>query len=413
VKKPLLEFLKDLAGLAVGSAALLYVIGFTVHWAYFRLLGIEISGQPFDYLRFAADYVTSIVSSSPQLFFAFMYYVPKLIHAPLLKSTILCSLLVVVCVVLYIGRKASKLDGSRKPLMVLWWSRSALIFISFWILFSTEFDIAKVRNVLQTVDPAAVQQMQNQVASERNLDTASILQSRGRDVTRIYTQYARIQQGSPGFQYYTAWFDPTVTSSTSTERRAVYLALLLLNLVLISGVTCHLRSLKAGLIKRDKISVRESIGFNLSRKLVVVFCAGFVMQLFLFPFVYATLGRNLSYPLVMLQLATPSNGSNEHSPIQSVITNPKANSSDENASVRAEGGGFRTHCVYLIVDSDNEVIVYDRLNFFQLKRIPRARILTVAQVFTASPFDSCSKKQDEFTPCETLWMSEHTPIRDF
>src|SRR5438874_1983733 len=100
MKRSLLEVLKDWSALLVGGAALLYIFGFTVHWAYFRLLGLEIGGQPLDYLRFAADYVTSVVSSLPQLLFAFAYYSPKLIHAPLLTSTIFGSLIVAVAVVL-------------------------------------------------------------------------------------------------------------------------------------------------------------------------------------------------------------------------------------------------------------------------------------------------------------------------
>jgi hypothetical protein len=70
-----------------------------------------------------------------------------------------------------------------------------------------------------------------------------------------------------------------------------------------------------------------------------------------------------------------------------------------------------THGVYLIAQSDIEVIVYDRLNFFQVKHVPKARVLAMSQLFNASPFESCDPQ--EMVPCETLWISESTSTLDF
>jgi hypothetical protein len=410
VKRPLLEILKDWSGLLVGGAALLYVFGFTVHWAYFRLLGIDINGQPLDYLRFAADYSTSVVSSAPQLLFAFPYYSPKLVNAPLLMSTILCSLIVIIAISLHLRLKTLTEARKTKPavFVVLWWILNVMIVVSISLLLQKEFDIAKVRDVLQPVDAADIQQMQNQLSTAGS-DNAALLEVRGKNVSRIYEKYTQNKKGSPGFDYFNDWFNPTIGPNNSTERRAVYLALLLLNLVLLFAIIFQLRSLRNADEEQDKVSFRKRVGFNWSRTLILLFSAGLLMQMFLFPFVYATLGRNLSFPIVMLKFAKPSEGQNAE--VQSKDSKPEGNAI-EKATVHPDGEIW-THCVYLIVDLDNEIVVYDRLNFFQVKRVPRARILTISQVFAASPFESCSKEVETFTPCETLWMPEETPILDF
>lgn len=413
MKRPLLEVLRDWSGLVVGGAALLYVFGYTVHWACFRLLGLAINGQPFDYLRFAADFATSVLGSLPQLIFAFTYYSPKLIHAPLLTSTIVCSLIVIASFLLYVVRKSLTKVQKRKPsiYMVLWWGLNVLIIISFSLLLSTEFDIAKIRNVLQPVDAADVQQMQNQLSGARNLDPAALLELRGRNVVRIYEKYTQTQKDSPGFRYFNDWFNPTIRPNNSTERRAVYLALLLLNLIILSAIIVQLLSLKSADIGQD-VAFRKRIGPNWSRMLVGAFVTGLVIQLFLFPFIYATLGRNLNYPVVMLKLAAPFEGQSAAPKKEVSTSKAEPNVMAEEVAVSANSENW-THCVYFIADLGDEIIVYDRLNFFQVKRIPRSRILTISQLFTASPFESCSKDQETFTPCETLWMSEQTPILDF
>jgi hypothetical protein len=144
---------------------------------------------------------------------------------------------------------------------------------------------------------------------------------------------------------------------------------------------------------------------------MVVLAIALLIQIFLFPFVYATVGRNLTYPIVMLKLTASEDSATSESKNEAP-PKPEANATSQKSNADLTGKNW-THCVYLIANLDNEVIVFDRLNFFQLKRIPRSRILTISQVFAASPFESCSKEQSTFTPCETLWMSEQTPVLDF
>lgn len=410
-RKPLLELLKDLSALLVGAAALLYVFGFATHWAYFRLLGIDINGQAFDYLKFAADYLTAVVGGLPQLLFAFVYYLPKLIDGLLLKITIPCFLTVLVAFALYV--RPLKLSKRRKGrlFIVLWWTLNFLIVASLWLLCQTELDMAKVRDILQPIDAADIQQMRAQLSDADNVGNASLLETRGRNVARVYEKYTQTQKGEPGFRYFNAWFNPTVGPNNSNERRTVYLALLLLNVIVLFAVVLQLVSLRTGHGDENSVNVHQRIGPRWSRLVIVILAVGLALQMFLFPFVYATVGRNLTYPIIRLRLTSLSEDSGPETKSED-SSQTQVNATQAKANVAAPTQNW-THSVYLIVDRDNEVIVFDRLNYFQVKRVPRARILNMSQVFVASPFESCSKDQSIFTPCETLWISEETPVLDF
>ncbi len=410
-RKPLLELLKDLSALLVGAAALLYVFGFATHWAYFRLLGIDINGEAFDYLRFAADYVTAVVGGLPQLLFAFVYYAPTLIDSLLLEITIPCFLIVIVALALYVRPlKLSKLRKGRS-FIVLWWTLNFLIAASLCLLCQTELDIAKVRDILQPIDAADVQQMQGQLSDSANVGNAVLLENRARNVARVYEKYTQTQKGEPGFHFFNAWFNPTLGPNNNNGRRTVYLALLLLNLIVLFAAILQLVSFSTTNADENTLNVHERIGPGWSRLVIVILAVGLALQMFLFPFVYATVGRNLTYPIVRLKLTPLSEDSGSETKSEEP-SKTQTSATQEKTNVTATAENW-THSVYLIVDRDNEVIVFDRLNFFQIKRVPRSRILTISQVFAASPFESCSKDQSIFTPCETLWMPEQTPVLDF
>jgi hypothetical protein len=73
-----------------------------------------------------------------------------------------------------------------------------------------------------------------------------------------------------------------------------------------------------------------------------------------------------------------------------------------------------THPVYLFAQNDSEVIVYDRLNLFQIKHVPRSKLAGVKQLYYASPFDGCQQTQGVFAPCEVAsWKENLQPISDF
>jgi hypothetical protein len=54
--------------------------------------------------------------------------------------------------------------------------------------------------------------------------------------------------------------------------------------------------------------------------------------------------------------------------------------------------------VFLLAKSQDSLIVYDRLNFFQINYIPQSSVISLEQQFIGSPFSNCS--DGEFKPCE-------------
>ncbi len=54
--------------------------------------------------------------------------------------------------------------------------------------------------------------------------------------------------------------------------------------------------------------------------------------------------------------------------------------------------------VFLLAKSQDNLVVYDRLNFFQISYIPQSSVMNLEQVFTSSPFSNCSN--GDFKPCE-------------
>jgi hypothetical protein len=419
MKKPLLELLKDLSALLVGAAALLYIFGYTVQLAYSRVLGVESVGQPLDYVRYAADYGASIISSVPQLLFGARYYVPKLFQRPMIGATVGCIVILALSLLLYLPIKRFKLFLSQprtKKAIQPWRVFQGLLHLitigCLVVLLHAEFDIVKVRDVLQTVDSDDIQQMQKQIANAEatQWDNVKLLELRVSYVSKAYDKYILTHRDSPGFHYWNRWFNPKAEWDNGADRSASYLALLLLNIVVLVAVAFQLLSLLRSSKRNDtsvaNVKLSKKLGRAWSVLMIVFLIAGIGIQVFLFPFIYATLGRYFVYPVVRLKLASEAN---KAQPVKKE-GEPTVTPADKRVPVP---DGFWTHGVYLIGQSDSELVVYDRLNFFQIKHVPRTRILAVSQLFSVSPFESCSKQEDELIPCEILWMPEDTSLSDF
>lgn len=417
VGKSLLDLLKDFSALVVAVAATLYLFGYLVHLAYFRLLGVEIVGQPLDYMRLAADYSTSVVSSSLQLPVRLWYYWPKLIEWPVVPVTIGCGLIVLILLTLYVPMQKLRSFLEHRPRLTnaLREALNIVIVASLALTINRELGIVKVRDVLQPVDPTDIQQMQGQpdYRTELNWKSEDSLRLANNNVRRVYQRYTETQKGAPGFGDWNNWFNPTARLHPSDERSATYLALLFLSMIAITGAVLHLYFFR----KVTSAGVRTTEGVDgkpagpLLRVISATLKILIVFQLMLFPYVYATLGRYFTYPVVSLKINrdVPKSKPGEKE--------PPLNDSKTQPTKHEEQAGLLdptwTHCVYLIAQTDNELVVYDRLNFFQIKHVPRSRILAVNQLFNASPFDSCAKAEDEFLSCEVLWMPETKPVSDF
>jgi hypothetical protein len=69
-----LDWIKDYSAIVVSVATAFYVCGYLVHVAYFRVLGVEIDGQPLDYIKMGGDYSISLITSTVQLVGLFSQY---------------------------------------------------------------------------------------------------------------------------------------------------------------------------------------------------------------------------------------------------------------------------------------------------------------------------------------------------
>lgn len=415
--KSLLDLLKDISALVVAVAATLYLFGYLVHLAYFRLLGVEMMGQPQDYMRLAADYSTSVVSSSLQLPVRLGYYWPKLIEWPALLVTILSGLIVLLLLTLQLPVEKLRSFLNHRPRLckALREALNIIIVASLALTINRELDIVKVRDVLQPVDPTDIQQMQGQPdhRTELNWQNEDSLRLANNNVRRVYQRYTETQKDAPGFGDWNNWFNPTARSSTSEERSATYLALLLFSIIAITAAILHRYYFRkaTGAVVRTAEGVDGKSEGPLLRVISAIMKVVIVFQLLLFPFVYATLGRYFTYPVVSLKIdreVAKSKTGEKEQPLADSKTQPTKH--DEQVGLLDPTW---THCVYLIAQTDGELVVYDRLNSFQIKHVPRSRVLAMRQLFNASPFDSCSKLEAEFLPCEVLWMPEAKPVSDF
>ena len=90
-------------------------------------------------------------------------------------------------------------------------------------------------------------------------------------------------------------------------------------------------------------------------------------QVLLIPFNYGILGTKYQYPVISL----------DYSEKDKVL---------------------HKQAVFLLAKSQDSLVIYDRLNFFQINYIPQSAVINLDQQFTSSPFSNCSN--GEFKPCE-------------
>ncbi len=305
---------------------------------------------------------------------------------------------------------AKKDFGSTRTRRSVFGALNVLTIIVLGFLLQAEFNIARVRDVLQAVDPADIQQMQNQLVNPevQKWDNKKLFDLKKKDIARVYSKYMDAHKDTPGFHYWNEWFNPVANPGNSASRRAAYLALLLINLVVLICAVWQLVWFRRSRQTRGDGSQQTPREVGLKRHwtspIMMALALGILIQVFMFPYIYATLGRSFVYPVVKLRLANDLPANSQSKDISS------SSGASENSAPNSRPENW-THGVYLVSESDIEFVLYDRLNFLQIKHVPKARVLAMSQLFNASPFESCDAQ--EMTPCETLWIPEDTSTLDF
>jgi hypothetical protein len=377
-EKTPVSWLKELSGIGLGAVAVLYVCGYLAHTIYYRLLGVEVGAQPLTYLTFSGDYLVSILISIPQLFSLFWDYAHNLFEDWLWLGIVFCFLSL-LCI--WLLKKKWPENGHLKLLVCVSIGLVGLI------ITLAELKVLRAQNVLQPFSPM---EMQSDGQANAN-ESSRPLQERISIVKESYEEHEKLGISTPGFVEWKRWFDP-LAPNIQQKRNFSYLALLLLNILflitLITAIWLH----GTGLYSR--IVVAEAL-------------IGLMLPLLLFPCIYATLGRVFSFPVIKLELKV---GSSENTDKQT--DNKLEEEKEAPKSKEPESKKLVTHPVFLIFQDESEIVVYDRLNLFQLKRIPRSKVLRINQLYKSSPFEDC-QLEGKFAPCETLWIKEPTPILDF
>jgi hypothetical protein len=361
--------LKDYLAVAVGAVTVFYVCGYLVHVVLYRLLGVEFAAQPLDYLKLAGDYTISIIVSIPQLVMSPSLYFSRLWESPLIWATIGCLLSALFLVASAIFTRARTIFRGLALFFTVW---------SFVVISVYEIQVLNVKNVLQPFDAAVLRGLPP--ISKGN----AMLEERVSALRGAYDDHLQYGRNTPGFDMWTQWFNPISPAGTLNQRGRTYLALLFLNILLLILV----------IVQRRLFNAPEWFSHAVRAGSVVAVAS----LITLFPFVYATVGRVFTFPVVQLELE---------------VSEGEAMKSG-GGETGGDAGQVTTHPVYLFAQNDNEVIVYDRLNFFQIKHVPRSKLLGVKQLFYASPFDGCQQTQGVFTPCEVVsWKENSQPISDF
>jgi hypothetical protein len=425
--KSIVDLLKDLSAVV----AVLYIWGYISHIGYYRVLGLEVAGQPLDYLRQGGDLCTSLFITSLQLPNLNLYK-HRLGDSIVLLGLLSSLLLLAVMAILMISNrviakrkvrqeKKQKKTGGHKNVRWLWCIRiisSALVVLSFYSVLSLELDMAKVKDVLQPRAEEHIQQMKAQVMAARASQQKPLYsqQAMGVMVRQLYDVYAKSRPDIPGINNWKLWFYPAPDHRPNAERSASYLTLLLLNILVFAAGIILFLSLRATprLISIKPKSEAPTNWFIIWRTgTAVLIAAGLLFQLLLLPLVYATLGRTFIYPLVSIQLKQELDDSKKDSSGVSLSTDANAASAPLAHDRGKALGPSITHCVYLLAENENDLFVYDRLNFFEIKRIPRSQVLRINQLSNVSPFESCSDGMEEFVPCEVQWMPESQIVLEF
>lgn len=62
--------------------------------------------------------------------------------------------------------------------------------------------------------------------------------------------------------------------------------------------------------------------------------------------------------------------------------------------------------VFLLAKSQDSLIIYDRLDFFQISYIPQSAVIHLEQFFNGSPFSNCGSNNGDFKPCENYAIKQ-------
>jgi hypothetical protein len=349
------------ATVSIALAASLYALGYVAQAEHAKLL--TGAGAPSGFgahLRFSVDAVTAMAMN----LFRMMTdsgYIAEIFGSLRDEEQVFMSFMACAAALAVIGAVLVLNWGYRhRPLSRMYFRVSdALILtaaccaaVSFTFLLRFEVEVYGMRSVLQPLKSDVV---------------AEAMQGRSRDSVRTGNRMLVLGRllAKPGNfgEHMSAkairWFGPGLDQEREARRERVF-ALVTVLIAMVTATFWMIARIAAH-NQKDSPELVSRLG-----GIVVVFVLA--SQVFMLGVLYGKLGRGFSRPVVSLRLDSPD----------------KAPS----------------HPVFLLNEDDDRVVVYDRLNFFQIRAIPKTRIVAMSLLHHASPFKDCSYNLEEFVPCE-------------
>ncbi|SFJ07803.1 hypothetical protein SAMN04488082_101265 [Desulfomicrobium apsheronum] len=279
-------------------------------------------------------------------------------EAPLMWGFAAClaSLVIVGALgVLIWGHRNSFLDRSYFRVLDLLLTTGAVCALAgYFCLMSFETEIFDIKAVLQPVKAEVLaESMQSKAADFRKMEN------------RVHLLQRLLANPSNMAEHMThrPWFRHDADEDQEGPRAQVLtLAILLATLVVGAFLLIH----------RQALSCRKDDNDLLNRLGRIVWVLIITSQIFMLSTLYGKLGRSLIFPVVSLRL-----DSSEATP---------------------------THPVFLLAEDESHLIIYDRLNFFQIRHVPKTRLVSIGVLFQDTPFRNRSHTLDEFTPGEAVGL---------
>jgi hypothetical protein len=313
-------------------------------------------------IQFGMDAVTAVCANLVRLMtdggFRIGILESLLKEAPLMWCFAACltSLVIVgVLGVLIWGRRHSFLDRTYFHILDLSLAAGAVCALAgYFCLMSFEAEIFDIKAVLQPVKAEVLaESMQSRAGDFRKMEN------------RVHLLQRLLANPSNMAEHTTRrpWFKPDADRDQEGPRAQIFTMIVLLA-TLVAGAIL--------LIHRLILSCRKDESELLKRLGRVVWVTIIISQVFMLSTLYGKLGRSLVFPVVSLRL-----DSSEAPP---------------------------THPVYLLAETKFHLIIYDRLNFFQIRHVPKTRLISISMLFQDTPFRNRSHALDEFTPGEAVGL---------
>jgi hypothetical protein len=345
------SFTLNLIKTNVSIVLIFYASGFLSFIAYYRVLGLPyISGNAQTYAELAGKNIVVILQtfilliSEPNRLIAIFNDSDWAGNALYIWLFSIFLLTIILSVLKLFAQKPIVINIRQKP--VTKHLQILLIAIAVFTTFHIQIQPFYATNVLQPINFLVIykdKEPQNIVNFEQQTKKTQYQKRLG-----LYNQYQNKSQENNSKNIKNIFFSTPKTNDELGNDSKRINALMLI--ILIASITTV-----ALVLYRQNRTVQW---------LLFLFA---LAQAVLIPFNYGILGTSYQYPVVSLQYTENSK------PVD-------------------------LQAVFLLAKSDDNLIIYDRLGFFQISYIPKSSVINLKQLFTGSPFSNCDQR--EFKPCE-------------